>query len=202
MEQNQTSPNRALLIGLALLLAFLAAVLLLWEPKPETMSLAKAPKGGDFRLVSADGPVSLADFRGRPVVIYFGYTQCPDICPTSLGFLTNALDKLEEADKGKIKTLFISLDPERDSPEHLKTYSQFFSSDFVGLTGSQDQLKAVAAAYGVGYRKVEEGSGLGYSLDHSADLYLIDAKGQLKTTLAHGTPVAEMVVALNRLLHP
>lgn len=202
MEHHQKAPNTIALMGLVLLLAVLAAALLFWQPKPETLALAEAPKGGDFRLHSADGPVSLADFRGQPVVIYFGYTQCPDICPTSLGFLTNALGRLAEADQGKIKTLFISLDPERDSPEHLKTYSQYFSPDFVGLTGSLDELKAVAAAYGVGYRKVEEDSGLGYSLDHSADLYLIDAQGQLKTTLAHGTPVAEMVVALNQLLHP
>lgn len=195
-------PHAALLIGLVLLLTALVAALLLWEPKKDSLALAEVPKGGDFRLASADGPVALADFRGRPVVIYFGYTQCPDICPTSLGFLTNAMETLDKADQGKIKPLFISLDPERDSLEHLKTYSQYFSPEMTGLTGSLEELKKVAAAYGVGYRKVEEDSGLGYSLDHSADLYLIDVNGQLKTTLAHGTGVGEIAKALKDLLHP
>lgn len=191
-----------LIIGLVLLLVLLAGALLLWEPASEPVILAERPRGGDFRLNSADGPVALKDFRGRAVVMYFGYTQCPDICPTSLGFLTNALESLDEADKGRIQTLFISLDPERDSLEHLKTYSKYFADDFIGITGSLEEVAKVAAAYGVGYRKVEDDSELGYSLDHSADLYLIDAQGQLKTTLAHGTPVRDIATALKQLLHP
>lgn len=202
MNNTRNSLNIPLLIGLALLLAVLAGALLLWEPKHEPLTLASVPQGGDFQLASADGPVALKDFRGRSVVLYFGYTQCPDICPTSLGFLTNALESLDEADKGRIQTLFISLDPERDSLEHLKTYSKYFSDDFIGLTGTEAELAKVAAAYGVGYRKVKDDSELGYSLDHSADLYLIDTQGQLKTRVSHGTPVAGIAKALKDLLHP
>lgn len=202
MTSTQNKTNTPLIIGLALLLAVLAAVLLLWQPKSEPLVLATAPKGGDFQLNSADGPVALKDFRGSPVVIYFGYTQCPDICPTSLGFLTNALETLDEADKGKIRTIFISLDPERDTLEHLKTYSKYFADDFIGITGTAEQVAKVAAAYGVGYRKVEDDSEIGYSLDHSADLYLIDTKGRLKTSLPHGTPVRDIAASLKELLHP
>jgi protein SCO1/2 len=189
--------TRLLLIGIGLAAAVLLAVALWWKPAaPPPVELS--PRGGDFRLQSADGPVGLADFRGKLVLVYFGYTRCPDICPTSLAYLTQALGSLPPAAKAAVQVLFVSVDPERDNLEHLRTYAHYFDPAYIGLTDTPERIKAVAEQYGVGYRKVEGDSALGYSVDHSADIYLIDPAGTLQTRIAHGTPPGEIL----RLMQP
>jgi protein SCO1 len=188
-----------LLLGsVAIAMVLIAA--LWWQPVESHSRLTLPPRGGDFTLRSADGPVALADLRGRLVVLYFGYTLCPDVCPTALGFLAAALRSLSHEEQAQVQGLFISVDPERDTLDHLKTYSTFFHPSLIGVTGSAEELKQVADRYSATYRRVASDSGIGYLVDHTADLYLIDRRGQLRTIIPHGTTAAEIATDLRQLL--
>lgn len=164
------------------------------------LALAQPPQGGDFALQSHSGPLALADFRGRPVLLYFGYTWCPDICPAGLAFISMALDQLTAQQRAGVQVLFVSLDPQRDSPQRLKEYVGYFHSNMIGVTGGAQQVAEVAARYGVAYRIVDQQSAAGYAVDHSADMYLVDRTGRLRHTLPHGTAPAQIAAALRELL--
>ena len=185
----------AAVIALAGLLVWVAGF---WEPDGahRPVTLAEAPKGGDFTLHSAGGPVSLKDLHGKVVVLYFGYTFCPDICPTSLGFTSQALSALEPAELAQVQTLLVTLDPERDTLDKLKSYTAYFHPNIVGLTGTPEEIAAVAKLYDVSYAKQETGSAGGYVVDHSAYTYIIAPDGTLFTTLGHGTPPAKVLEAI------
>ena len=193
----------ALCLALAALLGWLAFVWQPGEPSAEPSTRAAAlPAGGDFTLTSADGPVSLADFRGRVVVVYFGYTFCPDICPTSLTLLGEALKQLGADELARVSSVMITLDPERDSAEVLKIYAPFFHPTIVGLSGTPQEIARVAAQYGVRYTKQKADADGLYSVDHSAYTYLVGADGRLAARLQHGTPPEAIVQALRTLLAP
>ncbi len=199
MNAASTPPQtRILLVAIGLVVALLLA-LLLWQPKA-TQPDSGAPPGGPFTLESAAGPVSLKDHRGKLVVLYFGYTQCPDICPTSLAFLTQAVDGLSPEEQARLQVMFISVDPERDSLQHLQTYSRFFHPSYIGLSADSQRVRQIANQYGVGYRRVESDSQMGYTIDHTADLYLIDAQGSLQTRIPHGTEPAQILKTLRQWL--
>jgi protein SCO1/2 len=184
-----------------LVLLGLGWVLWIWEPPTgdagAAATLDSLPKGGDFRLQSANGPVGLEDLRGQVVVLYFGYTFCPDICPTSLALLTLALEQLSPSELEQVQPLFVSVDPERDTPERLAAYAEYFHPRILGLTGDPAELAATAELYGAAYRKVEQGSAAGYLVDHSAMTYIIGRQGRLAHSLVHGTP-PETILALLR----
>ncbi|WP_223212065.1 SCO family protein [Thiolapillus brandeum] len=143
--------------------------------------------GGDFTLRSADGPISLKDFRGKLVLIYFGYTSCPDVCPTSLGALSSALKKLSDREMARIQPIFISVDPERDDPGKLKDYSAYFHPKMIGATADLPYLKDLAKRYGAFFRKAPvEDSTLGYAVDHSSTIYVVNEEGKLVDMIQHG----------------
>ncbi len=171
----------------------------LWGLQPGS-SIAAPPRGGDFTLQSADGPVALHDFRGKAVLVYFGYTFCPDICPTTLGYTAQALSSLNKDELERVRVLFISVDPGRDTPAKLKEYATFFHPNIIGVTGNPAEVARVAKLYGASYAIEKTDSAGGYVVDHSAALYLVAPDGQLKSTLGHGTPPAEMVAAIRNLL--
>ena len=177
---------------------------LVWSPEEgwrfQGVEIGRAPSGGEFRLDSLQGPVKLSDFQGKVVLLYFGYTWCPDICPTSLAIMTTALRQLNEAELERIQALFVSVDPERDNLERLATYAAYFHPKILGITGSPTEVKKVAKRYGVSYRRAEERVQGRYSVDHSADTYLIDPFGKLHRTVPHGTPAGEVVALLRELL--
>lgn len=134
--------------------------------------------GGDFTLQSEQGPVSLPDFRGQVVILYFGYTQCPDICPVSLSVVGQAIRQLPLPQQKSVHGIFISVDPDRDTLKYLKTYTSFFSEHITGVSGSKYEIDKIVQQYGAFYRFVElKDSAMGYSVDHSALLYLIDKEG-------------------------
>lgn len=163
--------------------------------------VAEAPTGGDFSLNSADGPVALRDFRGRVVMLYFGYTACPDVCPTSMAYLGSALRGLNEDELPRVQPLFVSVDPLRDTPEKLKEYVDYFDIGMLGLTGSEADIIRVAKLYGVKYYEVElQGSAFGFAVNHSAALYLIDAEGTLRFVFPHQTPPGVMTEAIQYVL--
>jgi protein SCO1/2 len=157
--------------------------------------------GGDFTLSDINGPISLSDFRGQAVVMMFGYTSCPDVCPTGLSNLASALDRLSKEEQKRIQPLFISVDPDRDSPQRLLEYCRYFHPSLIGLTGTQQQIDPVVQAYGAFYRKVElQNSAMEYSVDHSARIYLIDTRGSLSQLLYHDTPPQQLAEALRKLI--
>lgn len=187
----------------ALLFALLIWMLWDWERAPEesvvheVLELAEAPRGGGFTLSSAMGPVSLEDFRGKVVLIYFGYTWCPDICPLNLSYLKLALDSLTPEERERVQVLFISVDPERDTPERLSKYTKHFAPEILGLTGASQQVARTAALYGAAYRRAEiSDSAMGYAVDHSAYTYLLDKSGRLRQSLDHATPPDQIVAAI------
>ena len=157
--------------------------------------------GGPFSLVGADGkPVTDRDFRGRYMLIFFGFTHCPDICPAELQVIAQALEQL--GDKAKtVVPIFITLDPERDTPEAMANYVKSFGPNFVGLTGSPEAIAAAAKAYRVAYSKVEnKASADDYSVDHSALAYLMDPEGRYVTHFSYGLSTDQMAEKLEKLL--
>ncbi|TCJ87636.1 SCO family protein [Cocleimonas flava] len=145
--------------------------------------------GGDFTLTDHDGkPFELKQLRGKLVLIFFGYTFCPDICPSELSSLAKVLRSLGD-DADNVSALFISVDPERDTPDKLKNYVPFFSPDLIGLTGSIDEISAVADAYKVQTKIHSKKKGSDYYLvDHSANLYVLGADGKLLNIIPFGLP--------------
>ena len=182
-------------------LAAALAVLWRWHPGPvQPPGLAARPQGGDFTLRSARGPISLHDLRGKVVLLYFGYTSCPDVCPTNLAQIGAALKRLTAEERRGVAVIFVSVDPERDTPERLARYTAFFAPDMVGVTGTPEQVAAVARQYGVAYRKVASDSALGYLVDHSAFTYVVDPQGRLRETLPHAAPIHRILAAIRRWL--
>jgi protein SCO1/2 len=158
------------------------------EPNP-------APIGAPFELVDQEGhTVTDKTFLGRPSVIFFGYTSCPDVCPTTLMDLSNWLKALgSRADK--LNVLFISIDPQRDTPAHLRDFLSSFDPRIRGLTGTNEQIVAVAREFRVYYKRVEESDGT-YSMGHTGAIYLMDKTGQFAASLSFQT---EDSVAIERL---
>ncbi len=198
--------NKALLLVIALLLPLLLWIVMGWDPAGQsddsqlTSEIAAAPQGGDFTLHSVHGPFALESLRGKVVLLYFGYTLCPDICPTSLAMMSQGFAKLELHELEQVQGVFVSVDPERDALQHLETYGRFFHDHIQGITGTPEEVAKVARMYGAAYRKVENDSAVGYIVDHSAYTYVIDRKGQLRGSLPHGTMPDEIVQTVRNLL--
>ena len=196
--------ERILMTIAGLLAALVLGLAIFWQPELPERPLPKPalPEGGDFTLKSADGPVSLKDFRGKLVLVYFGYTYCPDICPTSLAATAEGLKQLTPEELARAAMIFVSVDPKRDTPARLKEYVNFFHPAIVGVTGAPEEIAAIAKRYGVFYaeQKVET-AGDGYVVDHSADTYVISTAGQLVGKIAHATPPEQVVETIRKHLN-
>jgi protein SCO1 len=195
--------ERLLMVVAGLLALVLAGVALFWEPEmPERpIPRIQMAAGGDFSLQSAGGPVTLQDFRGKLVLIYFGYTYCPDICPTSLAATAGGLNLLSPEELAKVAMIFISVDPKRDTPARLKEYAEFFHPAIVGATGTPENIAEIAKRYGVFYAEQQvETAGGGYVVDHSSDTFVVAPDGRLVAKIAHETPPDQVVVAIRKYL--
>lgn len=199
--------RKLLITAIVPLAGLLVWLLWFWEPVTkegyhhETLDLASPPTGGDFRVQSAEGPVDLADLRGKVVLIYFGYTWCPDICPTNLAFIANALKTLSATELARVQVLFVSVDPERDDVKRLAQYTGYFHPSIRGLTGTPEEIAAAARLYGAAYRRAEPSdSAMGYMVDHSAYTYVVDPSGRLVRTLDHATPSDQIAAVIRELL--
>lgn len=158
--------------------------------------------GGDFTLTTADGKASLNDFKGKVVPIYFGYTHCPDVCPTALYNLAAALEKLSVDERAQIQALFITLDPERDDAKKVGEYAKHFHPQVLGMTGSLEEINQVTAQYLVIHKKVPmPGSAMEYAIDHSSRLYIVGKDGELESMLHHGSTLEDTVAYFKEALN-
>ncbi len=153
----------------------------------------------DFTLIDHNGkPFHLRDQRGKVVLVFFGYTLCPDVCPIELQHMASAIKRLG-SDSTRVRGLFVTVDPEHDTPEVLARYVSFFDSALVGLTGSGEQIAAAAKRFRVVYRKNAQSSSQ-YTLDHTANLFVIDPHGRLSTIVPFGFPAAHIENLLRDML--
>jgi protein SCO1/2 len=194
---------RYLIVIIALLSGFLLWLLFAWQPASEIANgsaINQPPQGGDFTLQGPQGSVELEDFRGKVVLLYFGYTWCPDICPTTLAVFSAVLNEMSEGESSMVQPIFISVDPARDSLERLQEYSHYFHEKLIGVTGEPAAVAETAALYGVAYRAVSPDETGNYAVDHSADSYLIDQQGKLVKRLPHGTSGENLLAEIRALL--
>lgn len=152
--------------------------------------------GGDFTLQSADGPVTLHDLRGNVVLLYFGYTHCPDACPTTLTQWRAAFKTLPPHTQEHVRGIFVSVDPERDSPELLKTYAHHFHPNIIGVTGTQSELRKISAEYRASYEKADIASSSEYAVNHSGYVYVIDPTGKVRDLLTFQSSADEIAASI------
>ena len=181
-------------IDLKLLLACAAALAL-------AAPAAAAPVGGDSTLIDARGKrVSLRDYRGKVVLLYFGFVGCPDICPTDLMTIGKAVRALGRDALG-VQPVFVTLDPKRDTRPILREYTRAFHPRFVALTGSEAQVRKVAEAYEVAFKKVPLAGGTGYTIDHTAGILIIGRDGRYVDTFPQGMPADRLARRLADVLN-
>ena len=156
--------------------------------------------GGDFTLASKSGPVSLSAFNGKVVLLFFGYTHCPDVCPTELAKMRATFDTLKKREAEQVSGIFISVDTDRDTPQTASDYAAFFHERIIGLSGSAEEISAVAKRYFALYQKAPAAKGVSdYTVDHSATIYLIGRDGLVQGLMRTPT-VGEMVLAIRDAL--
>jgi protein SCO1/2 len=195
--------------GVAWLIALLIlAPVLFWQLVQPRNTLEPLPLlytlSGDFTLDSTLGNrLTLSDLRGQLVLLNFGYTGCPDVCPTALARMRDALNMLEDG-KNRVQPLFVTLDPELDTVDRIRPYVQFFDPGFIGLSGTPIEIAEAAAGYKVYFEKqIEAGTNplsSGYSISHSSHIYLLDGSGQVRATFGEGVPVETIAGAMQQLL--
>jgi len=173
---------RSILLSLILALAGCA------DPKPQfaNADLSHADFGKDFALTDHNGkPRTLADFRGKAVVIFFGYTQCPDVCPTTMTGMAEAM-KLLGTDADKVQVLFVTVDPERDTQQLLAQYVPVFNPGFLGLYADPQTIARTAQEFRVFYKRQPGSTPTTYTVDHTAGSYIFDPQGKLRLYVKHG----------------
>ncbi len=155
----------------------------------------------DFTLTAHNGnPVRLHDFRDKVVLLYFGYTYCPDVCPATMAELSKAFDMLDPNELDQVQMLMVTVDPDRDSAEVLEQYLGHFDPSFLGLTGSDEEIAAATAPFGIFYQKQEGTLESGYLVDHTASVSVLDKDGYLRLNYPFNTPGADIAADLNQLL--
>lgn len=163
------------------------------------IDITGAPYGKGFALTDMHGqPRTLADFAGKVVMLYFGFVQCPDVCPTALTRASQVMQQLGPEQAARVQVIFVTVDPERDTPELLRDYMAAFDARFLALYGNAEQTQATAAAFKAYYKKVPTGSG--YTMDHTALSYLFDPKGQLRVALRHEQTADDYTADIRTLL--
>ena len=195
--------RRVAVAGLVMIL-MVGGVFIAWKQRPASFRgtvLSTPVPAPDFTLTDQHGrPFRLSDQRGRVVLLFFGYTHCPDVCPTTLATWKQVYDALG-TEAQRVRFVFITVDPERDTPERLRAHVALFNPDFIGLTGPPEVLEAVYQAYGV-YREKDASAktALGYLVNHTASTLLIDPQGRWRLRFSFGTPAEDIVHDVRVLL--
>jgi protein SCO1/2 len=201
-EPARSLPPRTIAILVGLFLVAIAAGIGagVWLNDSGTSSPTDAAVGGPFRLTAHDGrTVTEADFKGMPVLLFFGFTHCPDICPTTLADVSEVLERLGP-DAGKVQALFVSVDPERDTLPRLKEYVEHFGLNAVAVTGSKEQLDPLVKQYAAYYEKQASDSAMGYLVDHTSRLYLIGPDGRIRYLFRYGEDAKTIAAGVRQVL--
>lgn len=208
-DTKDTTKQNSSLIQILIILAVLISIVAIYfittgsttkpgpDNKPHNTNILMGKKiGGNFNLIDLDGKdFSSGKLSGIPSLIYFGFTFCPDICPTELQKITNVVDALEKQNIN-INPVFITIDPSRDTADVMKAYLKNFHSKFIGLRGSQEQIKVVADLYGVFYEKADANDNINYMLNHTAFIYYIDKSGKLVRFFDNSTSPEDIVKSI------
>ncbi|MFC5506420.1 SCO family protein [Bosea massiliensis] len=189
--------------AVAILVFVSAAILIGWwqvdGPGRKRTEVATFAVGGPFTLVNHKGEtVTEATYLGKPTLVFFGFTHCPEVCPTTLFEISNQLGKLGP-DADRLQVLFVTVDPERDTPAQMALYLQSFDSRIIGLSGTQAQVDTALSAYKVHAKRIETESG--YTMDHTASVYLMDAKGRFKSMIDYHEDDAAALEKIRLLLN-
>ncbi len=185
-------------IGLAVVLLGWLAFTRLRPYRYHGSLIQVAEDAPDFTLQGVDGPVSLHDFRGKIVLLYFGYSFCPDVCPTTMTDLAKAMELLgKQADHYQV--IMISVDPERDTPEKIDAYVKHFDPRFIGLSGTPEEIAQAATLYGIFYEKEEGTAATGYLINHTASTTVLDKNGRLRLIFPFGTAPEDIASDLQHL---
>lgn len=162
--------------------------------------LVARPEGGDFVLQGAAGPVDTKALRGNVLLVYFGYVNCPDVCPISMAAGAAALNALTPEERARTKMIMVSVDPERDTPAKLKDYVAYFHPAMIGAVGTPAEIATIAKSFGAGYLRQPTRPDGGYAVDHSSQTYVVGPDGKLAELLPLGTPTDKVVAAVRKLL--
>lgn len=192
------------MLARALMLCLMLACLNACTPQPKAAFEATDITGADFasglNLTDHHGkPVSLADFKGKVVVLFFGYTHCPDVCPTTMSDLAQAMKRLGK-DADQVQVLFVTLDPARDTPAVLAKYVPYFDPRFLGLHGSESQIADTARNFKISASKQPPDARGNYSIDHSAGTYVYDKQGKIRLYIHYGAPADSIAHDLRLLM--
>lgn len=204
IDSDQPDYSQRLLIAFAIFAVVcvlsLVGILSMSVDRSSNTGGADGVLGGDFVLHGIDGEVALSDFRGKVVVLYFGFLNCPEVCPTSMGIIQQALAKLDRKNRNNTQAILISIDPDRDSVTALSEFTRYFDENMIGLTGSKEQLAAVAANYGAYFKATASDSPeLKYVFDHTSRYYVINQKGELVAAMRHSTTANELAARIRLL---
>ncbi len=165
------------------------------------VSMQAGEFGGDFSLVQGDKTVKLSDFRGKVVLFYFGYTSCPDVCPTTLSILGAGLKELTPEEIAQVQAIFISVDPDRDHADKLMNYAKHFHPNFIGLTATDNEaIQKIAAQYGAFFAKADSDSALSYLIDHTSNSYVVSKDGKYVKILPHDTNKSAVASSIREAL--
>lgn len=181
-------------------LLLLAACMPADNPQFNNVDITGADYGAALRLPDADGKLrTMKDFEGKVVAVFFGFTHCPDVCPTSLALLADVIKRLGP-DGERVQAVFVSVDPERDNPQQLGAYVKAFNPTFIGLAGTPEQTAEVAKAFKVFYQKVGDVASGNYNIDHTAGTYLFDPQGRTRLFVRHGETPERLMADIKLLL--
>lgn len=189
--------------GILALVAVVAALSIIFAKPPSfrgTLYGEPFPPAAEVELTKADGSIfRMSEQRGKIVLLFFGYTSCPDVCPTTLAEMTKVMNELGDASQN-VQVVFASVDPRRDTPEKIQEYASRFNPTFLGLSGTQEELEPIWQGYSIFRAEVDSDSAMGVIIDHTARLYLIDPEGNLRLSYAYATPVEDIVHDIELLL--
>jgi len=190
------SPARKTLAGLACAIVLIGAGIVGGTSWLHAHAGQTVPRiGGPFTLAGENGPVTDKDFRGKWMLVYFGYTHCPDACPTTLNDMATMLDKMPKADRARVVPIFITVDPDRDTPAIISDYAKAFGPEFVGLSGTQAQITAAEREYRV-YAQKHPLKGQDYAMDHSSVIYIMKPDGDFSSVITDAASPADMAQRL------
>ena len=191
-------------IVIGVVIIVLLGAVFAWRMRPPEFHgvLIQSPdEAADFTLMTSNGePMSLSDFRGKQVMLYFGYTFCPDVCPTTLNDLSIMMEELGPKKAKDVQVIMVSVDPERDSVEQLASYMPHFDPSFLGMTGSLEEIQDIASQYGIYFERQEGDTAAGYLVDHTAVVTLVDDKGHVKMVFPYGTTGKDMAADVSYMM--